>query len=106
MPSRMPAKESAAMPASGAQAAPPPEPNCPIAPHQLWGYLSMSQQQHVRKVLIGVAQQLLAHLPHHPLSEEPSHAPRSQSQSGENHVAPPGTQSRHLHPPIQSQAGA
>jgi hypothetical protein len=46
-----------------ARAAPPLDPDALIAPHQLWRHLSRSQQQHVRKVLVGVAQQLLAHLP-------------------------------------------
>jgi hypothetical protein len=49
-----------------ARAAPPLEPDDRIAPHQLWSHLSVGQQQHVRQVLIGVAQQLLAHLPSQP----------------------------------------
>ena len=42
-----------------AQAAPVPplKPDDRIAPHQLWSHLSVGQQQHVRQVLIGVAQQ-------------------------------------------------
>src|SRR6516162_6238916 len=65
MTSNMPVKESTAMPAHPARAAPRPEPDSPIAPHQLWGYLSMSQQQHVRTVLIHVAQHVVASLPPH-----------------------------------------
>ena len=79
------------MPAHCARAAPTPEPDSPIAPHQLWGYLSTSQQQHVRKVLIGVAQQLLSHLPSQPQAEERTDEPRSRSESGENHHAAPRT---------------
>ena len=44
-----------------ARVAPSLKPHDQIAPHQLWSHLSVSQQQHVRQVLIGVAQQLLAH---------------------------------------------
>ena len=65
-----------------ARAAPTPESNSPIAPHQLWGHLSTSQQQHVRKVLISVARQLLSHLPSQPQREELIHEPRSQPESG------------------------
>src|SRR5712691_108649 len=106
MTSNMPVKESTVMPAHPTRAAPRPEPDSPIAPHQLWGCLSRSQQQHVRTVLIRVAQHVVASLPHHQSSEETSYAPQSPSQSGEHHVAPPGAQSRDLHPPIQPQAGA
>src|SRR2546428_11581504 len=59
-------KESAAMRVHPARAAPPLKPDDQIAPHQLWSHLSVGQQQHVRQVLIGIAQQLLAHRPSHP----------------------------------------
>ena len=39
-----------------ARAAPPLKPDDRITPHQLWSHLSVGQQQHVRQVLIGVAQ--------------------------------------------------
>jgi hypothetical protein len=65
-----------------ARAAPPLKPDDRIAPHQLWSHLSVGQQQHVRQVLIGVAQQLLAHRPSQPRTEEATHHdPRSQSGS-------------------------
>ena len=67
------------MPAHPTRAAPLPKSDSPIAPHQLWGCLSMSQQQHVRTVLIRVAQHVVASLPRHPSSEEPSYAPPSPS---------------------------
>jgi hypothetical protein len=35
-----------------------------IAPNQLWAQLTPHQQQPLRRVLIGIAQQLLATLPH------------------------------------------
>ena len=70
MTSTMPVKESAAMRVHPARAAPPLAHNGLIAPYQLWGHLSSSQQQHVRKVLTGVAQQLLAHRPSPPPPEE------------------------------------
>src|SRR2546425_3112000 len=97
MTSNMAGEESTAMPAHPTRAAPPPEPNSPIAPHQLWGYLSMSQQQHVRTVLIRVAQHVVASLPPYRPSKETSYALHSPARSGEHHVAPPGTQSRDLH---------
>src|SRR6266487_3125996 len=106
MTSNMPVKESTAMPAHPTRAAPRPAPDSLIAPHQLWGCLSRSQQQHVRTVLIRVAQHVVASLPPHPPSEETSYVSPSPAQSDEYHVAPLGTQSRDLHPPIQSQAGA
>jgi hypothetical protein len=80
------------MPAHPTRAAPLPKSDSPIAPRQLWGYLSMSQQQHVRTVLIRVAQHVVASLPRHHASEETSYALQSPSQSGENHLASPGTQ--------------
>src|SRR5215831_20754435 len=86
--SNMPIKESAAMRVHPARAAPPLKPDARIAPHQLWSYLSVGQQQHVRQVLIGIAQQLLAHRPSQPQTEELTHVPRSQSESSENYVAP------------------
>jgi hypothetical protein len=58
------------MPAHPPRAAPPPERDRPIAPQQLWGYLSTRQQQQVRQVLIGVAQQVMTHLPCPTLTEE------------------------------------
>src|SRR2546428_7200004 len=106
MTSNMAGEESTAMPAHPTRAAPPTEPDSPIAPHQLWGYLSRSPQQHVRTVLIRVAQHVVASLPRHQASEETSYAPQSPSQSGDNHGTPPGAQSRDLHSPIQPQAGA
>ncbi len=69
-----------------ARAAPPLEHDDRIAPHQLWSHLSVSQHQHVRKVLIGVAQQLLAHLPRQPRTEEATHDSRSQPEPSENHL--------------------
>ena len=60
-----------------ARAAPPLKPDDRIAPHQLWSHLSVGQQQHVRQVLIGVAQQLIAHRPSQPRTEELTHAHRS-----------------------------
>ena len=78
------------MPAHPSRAAPLPAFDHPLAPHQLWGCLSASQQQHVRTVLISVAHQLLAHLPHHPPPKEASHACQSPSQSDENHALSPG----------------
>ncbi len=71
-----------------ARAAPSLKPDDQIAPLQLWSHLSGSQQQHVRQVLIGVAQQLLAHRPSQPRTEEIPHVPRSQSESSENYPAP------------------
>jgi len=70
-----------------ARAAPPLDPDALMAPHQLWGHLSRSQQQHVRKVLGSVAQQWLAHLPSLP-PEEATDAPRSSSEPSENHPTP------------------
>jgi len=63
-----------------ARAAPLLQPDDRIAPHQLWSLLSVGQQQHVRQVLISVAQQLMAHRPIQPRTEETTHAPRSQSE--------------------------
>ena len=72
-----------------ARAAPPLDPEALMAPHQLWGHLSRSQQQHVRKVLGGVAQQWLAHLPSQPPpAEEAADAPRSPAEPSENHPTP------------------
>jgi hypothetical protein len=68
------------MRAPPARAAPLPEPDNPIAPHQLWGCLSISQQQHVRTVLLRVAQHVVASLPPYRPSEEPSYAPESPAQ--------------------------
>jgi hypothetical protein len=75
MPSTMPGEERTAMPAPPIRAAPPPEPDRPIAPHQLWGCLSMSQQQHARTVLIRVAPPVVASLPPSRPSQETSYAP-------------------------------
>ena len=58
-----------------ARAALPIEHDDLIAPHQLWGHLSIRQQQYVRKVLVGVAHQLLAQLPGPPPTEEAPYAP-------------------------------
>src|SRR6266702_2783061 len=69
MTSNTPIKESAAMRVHPARAAPSPKPHDQIAPHQLWSHLSVSQQQHVRQLLIVVAQQLLAHRPRQPRIE-------------------------------------
>jgi hypothetical protein len=57
-----------------ARAAPPPSDDR-IAPHQLWPHLSSGQQQQVRQVLIGVAQQVVARLPNPLRSEETTHDP-------------------------------
>jgi hypothetical protein len=70
-----------------ARAAPPLKPDDRIAPHQLWSHLSVGQQQHVRQVLIGIAQQLLAHRPSLPRAEETTHDPRFQSEPSENYPA-------------------
>ena len=75
-----------------ARAAPPRKPDGQIAPHPLWSHLSIGQQQHVRQVLISVAQQLLAHRPSQPRTKEVTHAPRSQSESSENYPATSRTQ--------------
>ena len=66
---------------------PPRKPDDRIAPHQLWSHLSVGQQQHVRRVLIGVAQQLMAHRPSQPRTEETTYDPRSQSEPSENYPA-------------------
>jgi hypothetical protein len=60
-----------------ARAAPPLKPDDRIAPHQLWSHLSVGQQQHVRQVLIHVAQQLMAHQLSTPRTEETTHDSRS-----------------------------
>jgi hypothetical protein len=70
-----------------ARAAPPRKPDDRIAPPQLWSQLSVGQQQHVRRVLISVAQQLLAHRPSQPRTEETTHDPRFQSEPSENYPA-------------------
>ena len=70
-----------------ARAAPPFKPDDRIAPHQLWSHLSVGQQQHVRQVLIHVAQQLLAHRPSQLRTEETTHDPRFQSEPSENYPA-------------------
>src|SRR5215472_8321888 len=75
--STMPVKEPAAMQVHPARAAPPLDPEALIAPHQLWGHLSRSQQQ------------WLAHLPSQPpRAEEATHAPRSPAEPSENHPTP------------------
>jgi hypothetical protein len=66
------------MPVQPARAAPPPQSDDRIVPHQLWQHLSSGQQQHVRRVLIGVAQQLVIHLQSPSQHEETSHGPQSQ----------------------------
>jgi hypothetical protein len=85
---------------------PPLKPDDRIAPHQLWSHLSVGQQQHVRQVLIGVAQQLMVHRPSQPRTEEVTHAPRSQSESSENYPATSRPQSGNLHSPIEPEASA
>ena len=55
------------------RAAPPRQPDSLIAPPQLWQHLSVGQQQHVRKILLGVAQQLVAYLPSPSPCEETPH---------------------------------
>src|SRR6516165_7086398 len=92
MTSNTPIKESAAMRVHPARAAPPRKPDDQIAPHPLWSHLTVSQQQHVRQVLLGVAQQLLAHRPSQSHTKEVPHAPGSQSESSENYSAPSRTQ--------------
>ena len=72
------------MPVQPARAA-PPQSDDRIAPHQLWQHLSSGQQQHVRRVLIGVAQQLVAHLPSPSQREETTHAPQFQPQPRQTH---------------------
>ena len=69
------------MPVHSARAAPPLQSDNRIAPHQLWQHLSCGQQQHVRQVLIGVAQQLVADLPNPSQREETTHDPQSQPES-------------------------
>ena len=70
------------MPAHRARAAPPSDD--PIAPQQLWQHLSSSQQQDVRRVLIRVAQALMAHLPNPVEPEETTHDPVSQPETSES----------------------
>ena len=70
-----------------ARAAPPLKPDDRMAPRQLWSHLSVGQQQHVRQVLIGIAQQLLVHRPSPPRTEETTHDPRFQSEPSENDAA-------------------
>jgi len=70
-----------------APTAPPLTSGDRIAPHQLWSHLSVGQQQHVRQVLIRVAQQLMVHRPNPPRTEEATHDPRSQSEPSQNHPA-------------------
>ena len=88
------------------RAAPPLEPDDRIAPHQLWSHLSVGEQQHVRQVLIGVAQQLLAHLQSQPRTEETTHDPRSQSEPSEHHPPTSRTQGGDLHSSIEPEASA
>lgn len=76
------------MPAHPPRAAPSPQHDRAIAPQHLWGYLSTSQQQHVRQVLIGVAQQVMTHLPYPTRTEEAPDASRSQPEPSENHPIP------------------
>ena len=47
------------MPVHPARAAPTRPSDDRIAPHQLWPHLSSGQQQQVRQVLTGVAQELV-----------------------------------------------
>lgn len=70
-----------------APTAPPLKPGDRIAPHQLWSHLSVGQQQHVRQVLIRVAQQLMVHRPSPLRTEEATHDPRSQSEPSQNYPA-------------------
>src|SRR6266849_1965536 len=100
MTSTMPVKESAAMRVHRARAAPSHQPDGLIAPQQLWRHLSVGQQQHVRKILLGVAQQLLVHLPSPSRREETTHDPRSQPESSETHPPTSRTQGGDLHSPI------
>jgi hypothetical protein len=93
------------MPARPTRAAPAPAPDSPMAPHQLWGSLAISQQQHVRTVLSRVAPHGVASLLPHRSAEERSAAPPSAAQPREAPVAPPGTPSRDRYPPIQSPTG-
>ena len=80
-------KESAAMQVHPARIALPRKLGARIAPHQLWSHLSVGQQQHVRQVLIRMAQQLMVHRPNPPRTEEATHDPRSQSEPSQNHPA-------------------
>src|SRR4030095_10388305 len=100
MTSNTPIRQSVVMQVHPARVAPPLKPDDRIAPHQLWSYLSVSQQQHVRQVLIGVAQQLLGHPRSPPRTEEVTHVPRSQSESSENYPATSRTQGGDLHSPV------
>src|SRR5215813_5058819 len=100
----MPRKESAAMRVPRPRAAPPPQPDRLIAPHQLWQHLSIGQQQHVRKVLLGVVQQLVAHLPSPLPYEETPHGSRSHPECSETHSAASRTPGGDLYSPIESQA--
>ena len=65
------------------RAAPPRQPDSLIAPQQLWQHLSVGQQQHVRTILLGVVQQLVAHLPSPSRREETTHDPRVHPESSE-----------------------
>ena len=89
-----------------ARAAPPPQPDSLIAPHQLWQHLSVGPQQHVRTILLGVAQQLVAHFPSPSRREETTHSPRSHPEPSETHPAASRTQGGALHSPIEPQASA
>src|SRR5262252_2511333 len=106
MTSTMPVKESAAMPVQPARAAPPYQSDDRIAPYQLWQHLSSRQQQHVRQVLLHVAQQLVAHVPNPVQCKETTHAPQSHPEPSATHPATSCTQSGYLHSPIEPEAGA
>jgi hypothetical protein len=73
------------MPVYHARAAPPPPSDDPIAPHQLWSHLSRAQQHQARQVLIGVAQQLVTHLPRPLQPKETTHDSHSQPESRQTH---------------------
>src|SRR2546423_7588818 len=106
MTSTMPRKESAAMRVPRPRAAPPRQPDSLIAPPQLWQHLSVGQQQHVRKILLGVAQQLVAYLPSPSPCEETPHDARSHLECSATHPAASRTPGGDLHSPIEPQASA
>lgn len=74
------------MPVHHARATPPHPSDDRIAPHQLWSHLSHAQQHQARQVLIGVVQQLVAHLTNPSQPKETTHDPHSQPESRQPHL--------------------
>lgn len=75
------------MPIHQARAAPTTPSDDPIAPHHLWAHLSRAEQHQVRQVLIGVAQQIVAHLPNPSQLKETTDDLHSQPQSCQPHAS-------------------